>query len=98
VAERVTVIARMRAKPGQEALLRKLLLSLIEPTRAETGCINYDLHESTSNPGEFLFHENWTTVAALEAHLNSPHIAEAFRQVPDLLIAPPELTQWNRIA
>jgi quinol monooxygenase YgiN len=91
----LTVIATMRAKPGQEARSREFLLSLPVPTRAEAGCINYDLHESTETPGKFMFHENWTTAAALATHLKTPHIAELLRLVPEILDGPPELSHWN---
>jgi quinol monooxygenase YgiN len=91
----LTIIATMRAKPGQEARARELLLSLLAPTRAEAGCINYDLHECTATPGQFMFHENWTTEAALAAHLKTPHIAELLRLAPEILDAPPELTYWK---
>jgi quinol monooxygenase YgiN len=42
----LTVIAHVRAKPGQESRVRQLLEGLLAPTRAEAGCINYDLHQS----------------------------------------------------
>jgi quinol monooxygenase YgiN len=40
---KVTVIAYHRAKPGKEGALREALLAVCAPTRAEKGCINYDL-------------------------------------------------------
>ena len=49
---KVTVIAFHRAKPGKEDDLREALLSLCDPTRAEKGCINYDLHVSAD--GDFV--------------------------------------------
>jgi quinol monooxygenase YgiN len=35
------------------------LLKLIDITRAEEGCINYDLHQDKENPGSFesIFHD-----------------------------------------
>jgi quinol monooxygenase YgiN len=57
----LTVVAQITAKAGQEAELRRELLSLIPTTRQEPGCINYDLHQASDNPGKFLFHENWTS-------------------------------------
>jgi quinol monooxygenase YgiN len=48
-------VARIKAKPGQEARVRSRLALLLGPTRAEKGCLNFDMHVSTENPGEFLF-------------------------------------------
>jgi quinol monooxygenase YgiN len=87
----------MRAKSGHELRVRQLLQALVGPTRAETGCINYDLHESPERPGEFMFHESWTSVAALEAHLQTRHITAAFKLAPELLDGLPQITQWKRL-
>jgi quinol monooxygenase YgiN len=63
----VTVVATFQAKPGKEAELKKIFLGVLAPTRRENGCINYDFHIAPDNPAKFLFHENWTSMAALEA-------------------------------
>lgn len=39
------VIATLIAKPGQQATLETLLRGLLEPTRLEAGCEQYDLHQ-----------------------------------------------------
>ena len=70
----LTVIAQVRSKSGKEGQVRQELLSLIEPGRKDKGCINYDLHQSIDKPGVFLFHENWTGKADLDAHLQQPHV------------------------
>ena len=56
---KVTVIAYHRAKPGKEGALREALLAVCAPTRAERGCINYDLHVAPDDPGLLVFHANW---------------------------------------
>ena len=96
MAETVTVIAYHRARPGQEVALRQALLALCAPTRAENGCLNYDLHESLDEPALLVFHENWTSKALLDAHLKSPHITAFIRRMDELLAEPPRLTLWRR--
>lgn len=94
---KVTVIAFHRAKPGKEQALREALLAVCGPTRAEKGCLNYDLHVSADEPGLLVFHENWASQADLDAHLASPHI-DAFRAIAgDLLAEPPDITLWEEI-
>ena len=94
---KVTVIAFHRAKPGKEQALREALLAVRAPTLKERGCINYDLHESPSLPGVFVFLENWESKADLDDHLASPHI-DAFRaKAPDLLAEPADITLWGEI-
>lgn len=94
----VTVVATFEARPGKETELRQALVGLVGPTRAEPGCINYDLHILPEHPARFLFHENWTTKAALEVHLQSPHVQALLPRVNELCVAPPEIVIWERIA
>jgi len=71
----LTILAQITAAPGKEDLVRESLLGLIEPTRAEEGCLNYDLHVDNTNPGFFVFYENWESRDLWQAHNASAHIA-----------------------
>lgn len=93
----VTVIARMKAKPGKEQQLKAELLKLIAPSRKDPGCINYDLHIGAADPAEFVFYENWTSKALLDAHLATPHL-KVFLSIEDTLVAESSLTLWEKIA
>lgn len=73
----ITVVAIIKAKPGEEDRVKQALLDLIAPTRKEKGCINYDMHVSRDDPGRFIFLENWSTQADLDRHLTSEHISAA---------------------
>lgn len=93
----VTVVATFQARPGKEAELRSALISLLAPTRKETGCLNYDLHQSPEEPGKFLFHENWSSKATLDAHLQSAHVKALLPRVDELCATFPEIKIWERI-
>jgi quinol monooxygenase YgiN len=91
----LTVIAHIRAKPGQESRVRKILEGLLAPTRAEAGCINYDLHQSQNDPALFVFYENWESETHLDAHARSAHI-QSFRKLTDETLAEPvQITKWQ---
>ena len=94
----VTVVATFQARPSKETELKNALLSLVGPTQKEAGCLNYDLHASLEDPAKFLFHENWTSQAHLDAHLKSAHIAALLPRVDELCVAFPEIKLWQRIA
>lgn len=94
----LTVVAEIIAAPGKEAALREALLGLIEPTRAEDGCVQYDLHESTDTPGQFVFYENWISRGHLDRHLASPHLEAMKARFPELLAVPPRILTYTRIA
>ena len=72
----LTVIARLKAKNGREELLGEALRSLVEPTRAERGCITYGLHQSYEDPGLFILYEDWENRPLWEDRMKSPHLAE----------------------
>jgi quinol monooxygenase YgiN len=95
--ELLTVVAEMSAKAGQEEALRSALLGLIEPTRKEEGCVQYDLHVSTDQPGRFVFYENWTSSAALERHLATPHLTALVARMDELLAEPARILTYTRI-
>jgi quinol monooxygenase YgiN len=93
--ESLTVIAHVRAKPGRESRVRQLLEGLLAPTRAEAGCINYDLHQSQTDPALFVFYENWESEAHLDAHARSAHI-QSFRKLSEETLAEPvRITKWQ---
>lgn len=94
----VTVVATFQAKPGKEADLKKALIALVAPTHQEAGCLNYDLHQLPDDPSKFLFHENWTSKAHLDAHLQSAHLQALVPQLDDLCVALPEIKIWKKIA
>lgn len=98
MSQQITVIARARARQGCEERLRIELLRLLAPTRSEPGCINYDLHQSTTDPRDFLFHENWESSRHLDTHLNSDHIKAVFAILPELLEGHADITTWSRVA
>ena len=96
-ATSLTVIAQIKAKPGQESLVRQDLLSLVAPSRKDAGCLNYDLHQALDNPAFFLFHENWTSKAHLDAHLQKPDLQAVLTRVGQLVAEPPQIMLWEKI-
>lgn len=73
---KLTIIANIKAKPDKIALVKAELLKLIDITRAEAGCISYDLHQDNENPAYFLFFENWESRELWQAHINAQHLQD----------------------
>ena len=97
-AAKLTVVARIRAKSGLEDKVKGELLNLISPTRKESGCLNYDLHQSQEDKGLFLFYENWTSRQDLDDHLKTPHLQAFLGKSGELLAEPIEITFWDMIS
>ncbi|MFE4262499.1 putative quinol monooxygenase [Streptomyces sp. NPDC056883] len=87
----ITAIARLQARPGLEEEVRAQALSLVAPTRAEAGNISYRAYEDPSAPGAWVILEEWADGASWEAHLASPHLAEALSRTAALLAGAPVL-------
>lgn len=96
-AGQVTVVARCRAKKGLEAKVREEILALVAPTRSEAGCLNYDLHVSSDDPGLFMLYENWTSKAALDQHLATPYLERFKALAPGLLSEPIDIALFQMI-
>ena len=73
---KLTIVAHIRAKSNQIDLVKAELLKLIDITRAEAGCINYDLHQDNDNPAHFLFYENWESRELWQTHMNNKHLKD----------------------
>jgi quinol monooxygenase YgiN len=68
----VTWIARQGERDAVEDLLRRL----IPLSRAEPGCLQYDVHRDAGDPDAFFLFERYADEAALEAHQASRHFRE----------------------
>jgi quinol monooxygenase YgiN len=98
MAELLTVVAEMKAKPGREEDLRNALLALVEPTRPEDGCVQYDLHIHSSDRARFLFYENWASEAHLARHAASDRLKAFVEAAGGLLAEPMRVETYRRIA
>jgi quinol monooxygenase YgiN len=92
----VSVVVRIRAREGREAEVRRELLELLAPTRAERGCLGYDMHEMPEEPTLFLFHETWASEADLDRHLMEPHVQSWIAKADALLAEPMQLSRWRK--
>jgi quinol monooxygenase YgiN len=95
---KVTVYARFKAKEGKTEEVKQALSSLIAPTRREEGCISYDLHQSHDDPSQFMFYETWESKAAIDNHMQTPHIGAVVSRVDELVEQPYEISTWEKLS
>jgi len=93
----IVLIVALHARPGQEAALEKELRALVGPTRAERGCLAYDLHVSSDQPGLFLLREIWRSLAHHQQHWETPHM-KRWGERKGALLAAREASFWKQIA
>jgi len=96
MATPITLIAIIRAKPGRADALQAQLAELRVPSRAEAGCIQYDMHRDRKDPDLIYMVEQWRDEAALAEHEASEHF-QAFVKATQADLAELDIRLMNRI-
>jgi quinol monooxygenase YgiN len=86
--KKLSLVAFIYAKPECTDQLVIKLNALIDLSRSEPGCINYDLHQSLDDPTVFVMYENWDDRSDLVEHFNKPYMQEVMKTLPDQLRLP----------
>jgi len=92
----LTIIARIEAKTESLDLVKSEVLKLIEPTRKEKGCIQYELHQDNEKPEIFIFFENWESQELWQIHMESSHL-ESFVKNTKEALADLTINQMSKI-
>jgi quinol monooxygenase YgiN len=93
----LTILAQITAESGKEDLVRAELEKLVDITRAEKGCLQYDLHQDNENSGFFVFYETWENHDLWQTHMNAPHLA-AYMKATVGAVASFVLNEMRKIA
>jgi len=73
---KLTIVAHITANPDRIEFVKTELVKLIDVTRAEEGCLQYDLHQDNEEPAHFMFYENWESRELWQAHMGAQHLAD----------------------
>ena len=84
----ISLIAVLKAKPGQTDALRQALQALLLPTRQEPGNLDYALLQLRDAPDTFYMREAWQGQDALDAHVAMPYFQAFMAQMESLLAEP----------
>lgn len=84
-------IAQFISKPGNEQDLINALSALIALTRAEPGCISYDLHQNLHRPRILTMIEFFKSKEAFALHSSQDYLAH-FRATASIFIESSKLT------
>ena len=93
----ITLLAVLKAKPGQTDALRKVLQALLLPTRQEPGNLDYALFQLRDAPETFYMREAWQGQDALDAHVAMPYCQAFVSQMESLLAEPLRLDYLTAI-
>lgn len=93
---KLTIIANIKVNSGKVDLVKAELEKLIPVTRAEKGCLQYDLHQDNKDPEHFLFYENWESRELWQTHMNAPHLA-AYIEATEGAVAEFSINEMSQI-
>lgn len=91
----VIIAARMHVKGACVSAFKQLAAPLIETTRQEKGCLEYNLYQDASDSTVFFFYEVYADRAAQELHSGSEYLARFSQERAAMLCGPSEVTIYD---
>ena len=81
-------LVRFEPVAGKGIEFRGELLRMVDPTRAEPGCVAIHVFESHREPSLFAIHSEWADEAAFQRHAQMPHTVRFLGAAEELLAHP----------
>ncbi len=77
---KIYLTATLNSKPQFLEEVKSVLQNMVKESRKEAACLQYDLHQGTTDKTLFVFQEIWESEEALKEHNQQPYI-QAFREL-----------------
>lgn len=91
----LTVI--LKSKQESIEILKSLLLDLVQNSKKESACIQYDLHQSNEELNVFIFHEIWENQNGWDNHNQQSYIQSFFENSKPLLLETPIIYKTEKL-
>ena len=92
----LTVI--LKSKEETTDTFKSLLLDLVQNSKKEAACLQYELHQSDKEPNIFIFHEVWENQAGLEHHNQQTYLQSFFENAKLYLQEAPIIYKTNKLS
>jgi len=93
----IVFMATLRTRPETADQVAAALTQLAVVTRAEPGCLSYQVHRSTEDPTLLVTVEEWNSPEDIQRHFEMPYVKDLVAQAPALLAAEPEFRSFARL-
>jgi quinol monooxygenase YgiN len=90
-AAQLVVVATAKALAGKEDDLERALRDVGGPTRAQPGCLQWDLFRSAQDPATMTAIEWWASAVDHERHLQGDHVKTLLTRFDGILAGPPDI-------
>ena len=91
-AAQKTIIAQIFIKAENVDAFLEASKGLIEKSRAEEGCITYNLYQDPNDRTKFLFFEEWKNQAAIDYHFETEHFKDFGKMLEEFASADAVIT------
>ena len=91
------VFARISPKGEHFEDAKNAILNILQKTREEPGCFQFELHENNIEKSLFLY-EEWASESALEEHYQKPYTSEVFENYKEWLASPVDVVKMSKCA
>lgn len=96
--ERIVLVARLKVRKDSVEEIKAISLKLVDDSRTEEGCVNYDLHQAIDDETVFIWHETWATKSALEEHFEKTYFKDFSAKVSECAEEAPLITLTKMIS
>ncbi len=72
----LSIIATITVKPEFQDALKPIFKRLVTGSRAERGCLRYELNQSVENQNIYIIVERWESQQAIDLHNTTAHFVE----------------------
>ena len=92
------IAGTVRVPPENLARFKPHMERMLAASRAEDGCLTYSYAEDVAEPGLIRVFEAWRDQAAIDAHFQTPHMAEWRAAWPAFGVSDRRLTLYEAAA
>lgn len=89
------IFAEIKPKPEHFKDAQEAIISILNNTRAESGCRSFNLFEAPERDTLYLF-EEWDNQSALDQHHAKPYTAAVFKSYKGWLKEPPRVLPLHK--
>src|SRR5579862_9852546 len=91
----IFITAKFRVNEAEAERWPEIVARFTEATKAEPGCLWFDWFRSVVDPAEYVLVEAFVDENAGARHVQSPHFADARRDLPNHLEETPRIVNFS---
>ena len=91
-----SLFATITPKPEHYHDALTALQGIIQQTRAETGCLRFELNTDQGHDTNLYLVEHWTSPQALDDHYAQPYTVAVFNAYQNWLAGAPQIVKMDR--